>query len=110
MNIPKHPRISVEDALSRVESKEHPRVKYSDIEARIDKVDYLKHGRMVVCVITMKNGFVVTGESAPADPRNYDEQVGERFAYDTAFRKLWPLEGYLLAERLYEQSQEDDDD
>ena len=48
----------------------------------------------------MKNGWVSTGFSAPADARNFDAKVGDRYAYDNAFKPLWQLEGYLLREAL----------
>jgi hypothetical protein len=50
----------------------------------------------------MKNGFLTTGFSKSADPRNHDEEVGKRYAYDNAFKPLWQLEGYLLREKLSE--------
>lgn len=100
MDLPKHPTIRLEDALARVETKTHPRVKPEDIEARIKDIAYLRHRHMTICIITMLNGNMVVGESAPVDPRNYDQDVGERMAYETAFKKLWPLESYLLAERI----------
>ena len=49
----------------------------------------------------MENGFAVLGHSAPASAANYDEKVGETYAYENAFKQLWQLEGYLLREKLY---------
>lgn len=57
------------------------------------------------CVLTLKNGFTVTGESACASPENFDAEIGRKIAYKNAYEKIWVLEGYLLKERLYEQSQ-----
>lgn len=53
-----------------------------------------------MCVIVMKNGFVVTGESAPADPANFNADLGAKFARETAIRKLWPLMGFVLRDRI----------
>jgi hypothetical protein len=100
LQIPKHRAIAIEDALARVEAREHPRVTAQSIEDRIIDVSYLRHNHLVICVVEMANGFMVVGKAAPADPRNFDEQVGQRYAYDDAVRQLWPLEGYLLCERL----------
>ena len=33
------------------------------------------------------------------DPANFDKAIGNRIAYDNAFNKLWPLFGFLLAEK-----------
>lgn len=56
---------------------------------------------ITVAVISMENGFTVTGESACADPANFDEQIGKEMAINNAYDKIWPLEGYLLKERLF---------
>ncbi len=82
------------------------RVTNQSLDARIDKVEYqrLPGTTLTICIITMVNGFTVTGKSACVDPDNYDREKGEEIAYENAFQKLWPLEGYLLKERLYQQS------
>ena len=53
-----------------------------------------------ICVIVMKNGFMVTGESAPASPENFNPELGRKFAREMAIRKLWGFEGYALREKL----------
>jgi len=78
-----------------------PTVTMESIEARIEGVQVISHPpTSTIVVITMNNGFDVVGHSACVHPDNYDAEVGERIAYDNAFRQLWPLEGYLLAEQL----------
>ena len=59
---------------------------------------------LTVCVLTLQNGFTVTGESACASPANYNKQIGEDIAFTNARDKIWPLEGYLLKQKLYEES------
>jgi hypothetical protein len=93
-----------------------PRVSLSDIEAAIaarydfpaDKavaaigspvVDPLK--LLTICILVMKNGFTVIGKSAPASPANFNEELGQRFAYEDAIRQLWPLMGFALRDRLH---------
>lgn len=66
-----------------------------------DKQFHRLTGTLTVCVLTLRNGFVVTGESACADPAIYDQEIGERFAYKNAFDKLWMLEGYVLKNELH---------
>jgi Phage protein (N4 Gp49/phage Sf6 gene 66) family len=53
-------------------------------------------------VMKLKNGFVLLGKSAPADPVNFDPEVGKKFAYDDGIRQMWQFEGYLLREKLYQ--------
>lgn len=55
---------------------------------------------LTVCALTLRNGFIVTGESAAASAANFDEEIGRKIAYDNARGKIWALEGYLLRERL----------
>jgi hypothetical protein len=76
------------------------KVTKDSIEAKIVKVDYmvLPDSTVTLCNITLKNGYSVRGESACVDPRNFNIEIGKSLAYKQAFDKLWPLEGYLLAE------------
>lgn len=57
---------------------------------------------LTVCVITLRNGFTVTGESACASPENFDQEIGEKISLANAKEKIWQLEGYLLKQKLYE--------
>lgn len=57
---------------------------------------------LTVCAMTLRNGFVVTGESAAASPENFDQTLGRKIARDTARNKIWALEGYLLRQKLHE--------
>lgn len=54
-----------------------------------------------VCALKLRNGFIVTGESAAASPQNFDAEIGRKIARDNARNKIWALEGYLLTEQLY---------
>ena len=57
-------------------------------------------GLLTFCVLVLRNGFTVTGESACASPENFDAEVGHRVARENAKNKLWPLLGYELKSRL----------
>lgn len=59
---------------------------------------------LTFCVLILKNGFAVTGESACASPENFDKEIGRRVARENAKQKLWPLLGYELKSRLAAQS------
>lgn len=58
---------------------------------------------LTICVLVLKNGFTVTGESACASPENFDAELGKKIARANAVNKIWMLEGYLLKQRLSEQ-------
>lgn len=55
---------------------------------------------LTFCVLILKNGFTVTGESACASPENFDPEIGKKIAYENAREKIWMLEGCLLKEEL----------
>ena len=57
---------------------------------------------LTFCVIVLKNGFTVTGESACASPENFDEELGRKIARQNAVQKIWPLMGYALKQKLHE--------
>lgn len=58
---------------------------------------------LTFCVLTLQNGFTVTGESACASPENFDAEIGRKIARQNAVNKIWMLEGYLLKQKLSEQ-------
>ena len=55
---------------------------------------------LTFCVIELRNGFTVTGESACASPENFDAEVGRKIARQNAIQKIWPLMGYELRSRI----------
>lgn len=62
-------------------------------------------GLLTFCVIVLKNGFTVYGESACASPENFDPVIGRKLAYERAFNDIWKLMGYHLKETMYESKQ-----
>lgn len=101
-----------------------PRIKPADIEAEIVAEAYMtgehfsegglyvqvsegwwEHGhaadQLTICVLVLRNGFTVTGESACASQENFDEEIGRKIARQNALREVGKLEGYLLRERLH---------
>lgn len=103
-----------------------PRVTPEDIEANIDaeyfftadegaQMAFMKLDRnysgiptptslslLTFCVLVLKNGFTVTGESACASPENFDAEIGKKIARQNAVQKIWPLMGYALRNKLVE--------
>jgi len=101
-----------------------PRVTPADLEANIASTHYFtaadgEQGRLMgegrapcgipsnealclltFCVLVLRNGFTVTGESACASPENFDAEIGRRVARENAKQKIWPLMGYMLKEQL----------
>lgn len=55
---------------------------------------------LTFCVLLLRNGFTVTGESACASPENFDAEIGRKIARQNAVQKIWPLMGYELRSQL----------
>ena len=99
-----------------------PRVTPADIEANIASEHYFTAeqgaeaaapsygdkypqalGLLTFCVLVLRNGFTVTGESACASPENFDAELGRKIARQNAVSKMWPLMGYALKEKLHNE-------
>jgi hypothetical protein len=80
-----------------------PRVTHAHITSKIESATYttLPSGKVMVCELTLSNGFTVRGEAAVVSKENFNEEVGRAVSYSNAFNKIWELEGYLLQERLH---------
>lgn len=91
----------VEGAMARLELHQS----FSDVDtAAGDSSPPLNLGLLTFCVLVLRNGFTVTGESACASPENFDAEIGRKIARQNAVAKIWPLEGYLLKQRLHDNA------
>ncbi len=109
----------------QAKGKTAPRVTPDHIESIIDSEHYFTAGDgiagvcfrqvaslhspralevLTFCVLVLKNGFTVTGESACASPENFDAEIGRKVARANAVQKIWLLEGYLLKQRLHDDA------
>jgi len=79
------------------------RVTPAQIEATIVDTQYWNPPgtNLTVCVLTLRNGYNVVGESACVANANFDVEIGRKIALADAKNKIWGLEGYVLAERRY---------
>lgn len=62
----------------------------------IDGTVHKSLGLLTFCVLVLKNGFAVTGESACVSPGNFDAELGRALAREKAINKVWELMGYAL--------------
>ncbi len=79
-----------------------PRVTPQKLEEVIVSEQYhvFPNSTFTACLLTLKNGYTVLGESACASPENFNAALGRKIARDNAKNKIWALEGYLLREKL----------
>ena len=73
------------------------------LESLVKDTLYIYSDTLTICVITLLNGTKITGESACVSHELYNRALGEQYAKQQAVEKIWPLEGYLLKQRMYEQ-------
>ncbi len=74
------------------------------IESVVLDVEYVRskiHPTLTLCILSLRNGFCVVGQSACCDPKEFDEAIGRDVAYSDARSKIWQLEGYLLSQAMY---------
>jgi hypothetical protein len=93
-----HPRVSLDDIKDAIAGENYLNV--GDAVCRCGQDDTAPMHLMTLCLLTMRNGFLVIGKSAPASPENFDAEKGKTFAKEDAIRQLWPLMGYSLRDRL----------
>lgn len=78
------------------------RVTAEQVRDQVVKQEYhVFSNRLTVCVLTLRNGFLVNGTSACVSEANFDPQLGKQLAFNDAVEKIWELEGYLLRERQH---------
>lgn len=110
---------TTEQAIQAAGADKAPRVTPADIEANITQENYftawdgaerVSNHRpdpalrlLTFCVLVLRNGFTVTGESACASPENFNAEIGRRIARENAVAKIWPLMGYELRSKLAAQ-------
>lgn len=80
-----------------------PRITELDVESNIVTTEFIvmPDGRTTVCHLTLVNGYTLRGEASCVSIENFDAELGQKYAREDAVRKIWPLMGYALAERLY---------
>jgi hypothetical protein len=79
-------------AANRYEGTEQP---------KFEDVDLVPLKLLTFCVLVLKNGFTVTGESACVHPDKFDAEIGKKVAFEHAVNKIWPLMGYALKSELH---------
>jgi hypothetical protein len=57
--------------------------------------------KTTVCCLKLKNGFEVIGTSACVNPKDFDVELGEKYAYEAAIIKLEELEGFHRQQILF---------
>lgn len=103
------PRITPADIEANIASEHYFTASDGVMGAELIQKGHSAHGAafgggplslLTFCVLVLKNGFTVTGESACASPENFDAEIGRKIARENAVNKVWPLMGYELRSKL----------
>lgn len=78
-----------------------PRVTKAQVEACVANTEYKVVGETTFCILTLVNGFVVSGTSGCINPANFNQELGEAAAHKRAMEEVWRLEGYAAKDRAY---------
>lgn len=100
---PETDSLRLNDEASAAVQKTANRITLDYLRSRIVSEEFMfpeGHPHFTICVLVIDNGYILVGKSAPADPDNYDANLGERFAREDAERQLWPLLAFNLREQL----------
>jgi len=81
------------------------KARHPDLAAMGNEFPNSALGLLTFCVLTLRNGFTVTGESACASPENFDAELGRKIARANAVNKVWPLMGYQLRSMLAKKAE-----
>lgn len=91
------------DEASKRVQKTPNRVALDTILGQIVQTEFLHPESlpsMTIAVVHLRNGFALVGKSAPADPDNFNRDLGRKFAKEDAVRQAWPLFAFALRETI----------
>lgn len=98
------PRITPDDIEANIASEHYFTAREGDeANASLSYQSPAALNLLTFCVLVLKNGFTVTGESACASPENFNAETGRKIARQNAVAKVWPLMGYELRAQLSKQ-------
>ncbi len=79
------PAITRAEADASLSAAPAPRVTVESLEAKVASTEYFRSKTLTICILTLVNGFTFVGKSACPSTENYNQALGERYAYDDAF-------------------------
>ena len=110
--------LEVSEAEAAAIAKSPNRVSLASIEKRIVGEYYMRGkdvfglqeahedalGLLTICILVTETGFTFVGKSAPVEPSNFNAEFGKKLAREDAVRQIWPMEGYLLRDKMTAKS------
>lgn len=100
------PKFEIIEEMVKKNNLTAPRVTYAQVEDAIVGETYtvLPSGKVMVCELTLRNGFTVRGEGSAVSKANFNEEVGKKVSRAKAVDQVWAFLGYQLQEKLHRDS------
>lgn len=71
------------------------------VENSIKDIEFIERAnKLTICIITLKNGFIVTGEASAVRPELFDSSIGKEISEKNARNKIWFYLGVCLQESI----------
>lgn len=71
------------------------------VERSIKDIEFIERAnKLTICIITLDNGFIVTGESGVIRPELHDTILGQKYAKEKALDKVWFYLGVCLQQDI----------
>ncbi len=85
-----------------IESIEYPSMSEKDIYAKVVNKEFAlsPSGTMVICEMTMRNGWRFIGKWAPISSENFEIEKGKSRALTDAIKQAWDFEAYLRKDKM----------
>ena len=96
-------KLGVISAMALVATLPERKLTKEFLESEVKEKHFTRIGdRITHCRIVTHSGFEFTGESAVVDAKNFDEKLGEQYAYEQALDGMWTPYGFWLHKALAE--------
>ena len=75
-----------------------PRLTPQNIDGTISYKNFYRgdNTTTTICAIILNNGYTVVGKAAAVSMANFDQELGEKIAFEDARNQIWALEGYCM--------------
>lgn len=94
-------KLGVITAMALVATLPERKLTKEFLESEVKEKHFTRIGdRITHCRIVTHSGFEFTGESAVVDAKNFDEKLGEQYAYERALDGMWMPYGFWLHKAL----------
>ncbi len=82
-----------------------PRITPEAVQKEIVNCEFIIRGVLTICILTLRNGTMITGEAACVYPENFNAEKGAEISRQKAEARVYALEGYLMAQHRLEEEQ-----